>query len=189
MPDDINTRDVCVESGKLPSPLCKHTIEDYYSITHTLSQFCDVEKEYLISPDKKIQYCASCLRNHNYRSVIYKDYPKELLNYWKKIGRSYSLAPPHNPSCERLFAGEGPKIISPTNGMAYLVTSDDQKITFQASSSVDVREQYWYLNNTYLGRFKAGEKIFKGLANGQYTASCLDDKGRISTIKFLVNHL
>jgi membrane carboxypeptidase/penicillin-binding protein PbpC len=88
-----------------------------------------------------------------------------------------------------LFAGEGPKIISPTNGMAYLITSDDQKITFQASSSVDVREQYWYLNNTYLGRFKAGEKLFKILASGQYSASCLDDKGRLSTIKFIVNHL
>lgn len=189
MPDDINVRDVCVESGKLPNPNCKHIIEDYYSITHTLSQFCDVEKEYLISSDKRIHYCASCLENHNYKTVIYKDYPKELLNYWKKIGKTYKVVPPHNPLCERVFMDEGPKIISPTNGMIYLVVSDEQKITFQASSNVDVREHYWYLNNIYLGKFKVGEKIFKALPTGQYTVSCLDDKGRLSKVKFNINHL
>jgi hypothetical protein len=45
------------------------------------------------------------------------------------------------------------------------------------------------LNSSYLGRFKAGEKLFKVLANGRYSASCLDDKGRISTINFTVNRL
>jgi penicillin-binding protein 1C len=189
MPADINTRDVCTESGKLPNPRCKHTIEDYYSMSHTLSNFCDVDNEYLISPDKTMQYCASCLGNHNYRSVTYQDYPKELLNYWKKTRRKYTLAPPHNPACERLFSGEGPKIISPTNGMIYLLTADDQKVPFQASSGLDVREQCWYLNNQYLGRIKTGEKLFLPLLSGQYTACCLDDKGRLSTVKIVVKHL
>jgi penicillin-binding protein 1C len=189
MPGDINTRDVCAESGKLPTPRCKFTIEDYYSMSHTLSKFCDVDNEYLVSPDRTVQYCASCLGNHNYRTVTYQDYPRELLNYWKKTGRKYTLAPPHNPACERLFSGEGPKIISPTNGMTYLLTADDQKVPFQASSGVDVREQCWYLNNRYLGRMKTGEKLFLPLSSGQYIASCLDDKGRLSTVKIVVKHL
>lgn len=189
MPDDINVRDVCAESGKLPTPRCKHILEDYYSITHTLGKFCDVDNEYLISADGKMQYCASCLGNHNYRSVTYQDYPKELLNYWKKIGKHFALAPVHNPACQRLFAGDGPKIISPSNSMTYLLTSENDQIAFQASSGVDVRSQCWYLNNQFVGRVNAGVKIFKSLASGQYTASCLDDKGRLSTVKIIIKHL
>jgi penicillin-binding protein 1C len=189
MPSGINTRDVCTESGKLPTTRCKHTIEDYYSISHTLSKFCDVDNEYLVSPDRTMQYCASCLGSHNYRTMTYQDYPKELLNYWKKTGRKYSLAPPHNPVCQRLFSGEGPKIISPTNGMIYLLTANDQKVSFQASSGVDVREQCWYLNNRYLGRIRTGDKLFMALESGRYTASCLDDKGRLSTVRIIVKHL
>jgi penicillin-binding protein 1C len=189
MPADINTRDVCAESGKLPTPRCKHIITDYYSISHTLSKFCDVDNEYLISVDRSKQYCASCVGNHNYRTVTYQDYPKELLNYWKKTGKRYTLAPPHNLACQRIFSGEGPKIMSPTNTMTYLLTSDDQQVAFQASSGVDVQEQCWYLNNQFLGRIKAGAKIFKALTTGRYTASCLDDKGRLSSVTIIVKHL
>jgi len=88
-----------------------------------------------------------------------------------------------------LFAGEGPKIISPTNAMTYLLTSDDEQIAFQASSGVDVHDQCWYLNDQFLGRVNAGTKIFKPLISGQYVASCLDDKGRLSTVKILIKHL
>ena len=189
VPGDINIRDVCVESGKLPTPRCKHTIEDLYSMTNTLGIFCDVDNEYLISPDGKKQYCTSCVGNSPYKSVVYQDYPKELLNYWKKIGKSYALLPQHNSTCQRVFTGEGPKIISPTNSMTYLLTSEDQQIAFQASSGADVRDQCWYLNNHFMGRVKAGAKIFKVLASGDYNASCLDDKGRLSMVKILVKHL
>lgn len=189
IPDGVGIRDVCVESGKLPGPHCKHTIEDYYSILYTTSDICDVEKEYLVSPDKSVHYCGSCLGNHNYKSLIYKNYPKELLNYWRKIGKKFSVAPPHNPLCERVFGDEGPKIISPTNGMTYIMFSNEQNIVFQASSGVDVRVHYWYLNNNYLGKFKVGQKIFKSLETGEYTVSCMDDKGRLSKVVFKVNRL
>jgi penicillin-binding protein 1C len=189
MPADVNTRDVCAESGKLPTPRCKHLIEEYYSMSNTLSAFCDIDNEYMVSADRKVQYCVNCVGSRGYRIVTYKDYPKELLNYWKRIGKSYKLAPPHNPLCDRVFSGEGPKIISPTNGMVYLLTANDQKVAFQASSGVDVHEQCWYLNNRYLGRIRTGDKLFLPLETGEYTASCLDDKGRLSSVKISVKHL
>lgn len=189
MPADVNTRDVCIESGKLPNPRCKHLVEEYYSISHTVPQLCDVDNEYLISANGKRTYCASCLGNHNYRVVAIRDYPKELLDYWRKAGKTVKLAPPHNPACMRMFAGEGPKIISPSNAMTYLMISQDDKIALQASSGIDVREQYWYLDSRFLGRVKAGDKIFKKLGDGRYTVSCLDDKGRLSSVTISVKHL
>jgi penicillin-binding protein 1C len=189
MPADVNTRDVCAESGKLPTPRCKHLVEEYYSISHTIPRLCDVDNEYLVSADGKRTYCSSCLGNNNYRVVAIRDYPKELLNFWRKTGKPLTLAPPHNPACPRMFAGEGPKIISPSNEMTYLMISGNDKIALQASSGVDVREQYWYIDNRYLGRVKAGNKIFKGFTDGQYLVSCLDDKGRLSSVTISVKHL
>jgi penicillin-binding protein 1C len=189
MPADVNTRDVCAESGKLPTPRCKHLVEEYYSISHTIPQFCDVDNEYLVSADGRRTYCASCLGNNNYRVVTIRDYPKELLNFWRKTGKPLKLAPPHNPACPRMFAGDGPKIISPSDEMTYLMISERDKIALQASSGVDVREQYWYIDNRFLGRVKAGEKIFKTFNNGRYTVSCLDDKGRLSSVTISVKHL
>ncbi len=189
MPADVNTRDVCVESGRLPTPRCNHLVEEYYSISHTVPQLCDVDNEYLLSADRKHTYCASCLANNNYRVVAIRDYPKELVNFWRKTGKPLKLAPPHNPACSRMFAGEGPKILSPSDAMTYLMISENDKIALQASSGVDVREQFWYIDNRFLGRVKAGDKIFKTFTNGRYTISCLDDKGRLSSVMISVKHL
>ena len=189
MPPEINTRDVCAESGKIPTPRCTHTIEDYYSMTSTIPLMCDIDNEYLVSLDGKKTYCMSCLGSNNYRLQTIRDYPKELLNYWKRTGKPFILPPPHNPACARIFAGEGPKILSPTNGMTYLTVSDDDKITLHATSEIDVRSQCWYLNSHFLGRVRTGETLFKALAAGQYTISCLDDKGRMSSVTINVKHI
>jgi penicillin-binding protein 1C len=189
MPDDINTRDVCKESGKIPTERCTHLVEDLYSITHTLQYTCDVDNEYLISENGNYQYCSSCVPSNNYRSVIYQDYPAELITFWRQGGTRLRSAPPHNPNCARSFAGTGPHILYPSKETTYLLNSRTQKIPFQASSGMDVREHRWYLDNTYLGRKNPGDKFFLQLTAGTHAVSCADEKGRISTVRFEVTAL
>lgn len=186
IPPDVGIREVCAVSGKFPTERCTHAIEEYYSIRHTLNRFCDIDNEYMISPDGKVHFCHSCVKKNAYRVVTRQDYPPELLGYWKKIGKSYRSLPPHNPACERLFAGKGPEFISPSNNVTYILVSADQRIAFQATSPVDVREQVWYLNERYLGRKKAGDKFFLKLEEGTYVVSCIDDKGRSSSSSFRI---
>jgi penicillin-binding protein 1C len=97
--------------------------------------------------------------------------------------------PPHNPLCTRVFAGEGPAILSPLDGMTYYQTSAEQQIVFQASSSVDVRDHAWYLGDRYLGRWYAGERKFFPLLSGAHTLTCVDDHGRRSQIRFTVRRV
>jgi penicillin-binding protein 1C len=189
MPDDINTRDVCMESGKLPTQQCTHLVEDYYSISRTLQQYCDVDNEYLISSDGKFQYCSSCVPRNNYRTVVYQDYPAELITFWRQNGRQLRMIPKHNPHCDRFFGGNGPHILNPSKETTYFLVSESQKIPFQASSGVDIREHVWYLDNKYLGRKKTGDKFFLQLNAGSHRVSCADEKGRMSTIKFYITSL
>jgi penicillin-binding protein 1C len=134
-------------------------------------------------------YCPTCLADNAYHAVTYADYPPELLSFWAQSGIPVQQAPQHNPLCSRLFAGEGPRIISPSPAMTYYLTSEKQRMTLQATSGLDVREHVWYINNTYLARSKAGGKLFLPMTDGHHTLACLDDKGRISEVHITVRML
>ncbi len=185
-PPDVQTRFVCANSGLLPTQLCERLIPDFYSVQHTLNTVCSIDKEFLVSPDGKVCYCASCLGDRKYVVKNFQDYPSELLSYWRRSGKKYHSVPPHEPSCDRVFAGEGPKILTPLSGMTYYIVSKDQAIPLQASSGGDVHEQRWYLDEQYLGSKKAGEKLFLAIRSGKHTITCLDDKGRMSAVAITV---
>ena len=186
MPRDIRIRDVCAKSGLVPTSRCDRVIEDYYSVSHTQSRTCDVDKEFLVSMDGTKTFCPSCIGENTYKVVTYPDYPPELLTFWSKTGVPFQQAPPHNPACTRLFSGDGPTIVSPTDEMTYFVVSPKQKLTLQASSGLDVSTLVWYLDDVFFGRIKPGDKLFVSLNEGEHRVSCLDDKGRMSSVHITI---
>ncbi|MCX6145309.1 MAG: penicillin-binding protein 1C [Ignavibacteriales bacterium] len=186
-PPDIDVRSVCATSGKLPTAYCKDLVQDIYSVTQTQNLYCDIHKEYLVSRDGKKHYCPNCLGDNPYGVQVCLEFPPELLAYWKKAGIPFKLAPPHNPACDRLFAGEGPKIASPSKDMTYYLTEEGQQILFQASSGVEVSEHRWYIDERFIGRKRAGARLFMSLKEGTHTITCLDDKGRMTSVKVTVH--
>jgi penicillin-binding protein 1C len=189
LPKDVSMRVVCARSGHVPTPQCDHVIEDYYSVTLSTHHRCAVDREYFVSADRRWSYCLSCLGNHVYTAQTIADYPPELLSFWQKSGKAFAVAPPHNPACTRVFAGDGPTIISPSQDMTYYVLDASQKMTLQASAPLDVRELVWYVNDRFHGRNSTGGKVFITLPAGSHTVSCVDDRGRMSTVRFEVKRV
>ncbi len=185
-PASIRTRQVCARSGRPPGTFCSQLIDDMYIDRISSTTPCTVCCEFLVSPDGAVTYCASCLGAHAYKPVVYAQYPPELVHFWKMHGVNKTLAPPHEPGCTRVFAGEGPTILSPSEGMTYFITSPGQKIVLQAGSSVDVQDHRWYVDDTYLGKKRPGEKVFVALAQGSHTVACMDDRGRLSSVSMTV---
>jgi penicillin-binding protein 1C len=188
-PNDVLTREVCANSGLLPTQRCEHLVEDLYSVRHTLERSCEFDKEALVSLDGTTQYCPSCLGTNSYRTETFPDYPPELLSFWNSTGTTYATIPQHNPNCTQAFGGEGPKILSPSNAMTYFLVSSKQKITLQATSGIEVKEHVWYVDDQFLKREKANEKIFVPFSAGEHTISCVDEKGRMSSVKISVKSL
>lgn len=185
---DLAVRYVCSVSGKLPGKHCEQTVMDYYSVDRTLNEQCTVEKEFFLSPNGKEHYCPSCL-GKNYRLAVLKDYPAELVGFYRRSGQQVPSVPKHNPLCERTNSGKGPTIISPSNGMTYLLTSQQQQLTLSASSSTEIHEHVWYVNNTLYAKKRPDETVFLSLSKGKHTVTCMDDKGRLSTVKFTIEQL
>ncbi|MDH3251166.1 MAG: penicillin-binding protein 1C [Ignavibacteria bacterium] len=182
MPKDIGVRSVCALSGQPATPRCPGTIDDYYSRRHSLSAPCQVHREFLLSVDGSQSYCATCVGNQQYTIASIVDYPRELRTYWDNIGISYTTPPLHNPQCTSIRGADGPTIVSPSPDMTYFLLAQDQQMVLSASSPVDVTEHMWYVDERYVGRYRAGEKVFIRLDHGSHVISCLDDRGRISMV-------
>jgi penicillin-binding protein 1C len=185
-PEDVKMRQVCTLSGKVPGPHCEHAVDDLYSFSQSSDAVCDLEREYMVSLDGAVSYCPSCVGSQAYLPISIPDYPSELIGYWVKNGVAVVQPPPHNPNCTRLFSGTGPKISSPSGEETYFITSEHQTIPLHASVGVDARELAWYYDEEFIGRKKADEKLFVEMKNGSHTVICRDDKGRKSTVSFIV---
>jgi penicillin-binding protein 1C len=187
-PPEIRLRKVCARSGRPPGPFCTRLIDDLYAERQSGTNTCDICTEFLVSPDGRTTYCATCLGDHPYRTKVFAQYPAELLHFWKIHGLKQDAAPPHNTDCVRVFAGDGPTILSPTDGMTYFLVARGQKFLLQAGSGVDVRRHRWYVDDHYQGTKQPGEKIFLALGAGTHAVTCLDDRGRLSTVTIAVKN-
>ncbi|MGB6648259.1 MAG: penicillin-binding protein 1C [Bacteroidota bacterium] len=188
-PRDLGLRMVCANSGLPPTPRCEQLIEDQYDISRPGGYSCSVCKEYLVSPDRAFAYCSSCLGSSQYEVVRYTDFNPELLDFWRSTGVELLSPPPHAHFCTRVFHGTGPVIQSPSDGMTYYLVGEDQQLFLKASSQLDVREHVWYVGDRYLGRRKAGERLFTKIDDGDHTVSCMDDRGRISSVRIRIRRV
>jgi penicillin-binding protein 1C len=189
-PRNCEVRQVCSESGLPPGPYCTNLISDYFIPLVSSTQTCHHLKEVKVSPDSSISYCESCAPKTGYIKKLYPDLPPEMQEYDQTSGKAYQKIPPHNPECEKIFRGEGPRIISPLNGNEYYINlKDPEPLLLKASASTDVSKIYWYIDDQFYKTTTPGEKQFFVPKEGPVQISCTDDKGRNRNIRIMVKYV
>ena len=186
-PFGVLTRDVCKNSGLIPSVNCTDIISDYYIEDISSNKKCNHIQEIYVSNDETESYCLGCLPENNFKKKAYPYYKPELALWYKKSGVSFRSPPKHNPKCEVMGSKNGLKIISPSAEFEYhLEKNGNQELMLLATSNTDVKEIFWYVNKKYFGKTKLGEKLFFQPQNGMNNILCLDDKGGESSLKIIV---
>ncbi|MCF6270873.1 MAG: penicillin-binding protein 1C [Melioribacteraceae bacterium] len=186
-PDGISMRDVCKNSGLIPSENCTDIIRDYYIEDISSNEKCNHIDEIYVSADEAEAYCISCLPDANYKNMFYPYFKPELALWYKKSGVSFNSPPKHNINCEVMGGKNGLKILSPSAEFEYhLEKNGNQEVMLLATSNIDVKEMFWYINKKYFGKTKLGEKLFFKPKNGLNSILCLDDKGGESSLKIKV---
>ncbi len=71
-PDDCDIRQVCSETGLVPSEHCADLVTDYFIPLISSTKICDNRREIMISPDEKMAYCKSCAPETGYKQKWYK---------------------------------------------------------------------------------------------------------------------
>jgi penicillin-binding protein 1C len=189
-PRDCELRQVCSETGLPPGPNCTNLISDYFIPLISSTKTCNHLQEIKISPDSSISYCESCAPATGYIKRLYKVIAPEMQDYFNRNGIAYQKIPPHNPDCEKIFKGDGPRITSPLNGNEYYIsTKDPEPLQLTAIAGTDVSKLYWYINDQFYKITGAKEKQFFVPKEGPVKISCTDDKGRNRNIWIRVKYV
>ena len=184
---DVLRRDVCAETGLLPSDNCANITQDYYIENISHNKRCDLNRVAYVNDNETIEYCTECLPDSGYKKIVYPSYEPELTLWYIRNNVQIKRPPPHNPKCSARFSGKGPKIISPSPDYEYFIEEDNpQQILLQAASDASVKTHYWFINDKFYKKCDPSEKIFFSPAKGEIKISCMDDRGRENTISINV---
>ncbi|MBN1597097.1 MAG: penicillin-binding protein 1C [Bacteroidales bacterium] len=190
MPDELNIRYVCQESGKVPGEYCTELVMDYYLPGISDNTKCNHLKKVYVNPDSTISYCMSCRPALGYVEALYPNPAPEIITFYNENNIHYRKIPPHNPDCERLMSGKPPVITSPVHENTYYVNvADSMEVMLSCHTSPDVEKVYWYIDKKFYRSAKAGEEIFFLPGEGKVEISCSDDKGRNTDIFIFVEHV
>ena len=188
-PEELITREVCSESGLIPTNYCTNTISDFAIKDQSHNDVCSIHKPVYVNLDESIQYCTGCLPSSDYKKAVYAVYQPELSIWLSQNKNDYQKPPQHNPNCTAKFAEGGPKILSPSEDYEYFLEKNSgQEILLLAASDSRVKTHYWYVNEKFLKKCKPGEKVFFIPDEKELKITCLDDKGRDGNIKINIKY-
>ncbi|NDK54320.1 penicillin-binding protein 1C [Pontibacter fetidus] len=190
-PPTIANRTVCTESGQPNNSFCQNLVLDTFIPGVSPVAKCTHLKKVAVSTDLKYAYCTSCLPLSGLTEKWYPNYAPEILTYFDAEHIPYQRIPPHNPTCSRIFQEYAPVITSPTAEMEYILEQEErQKLMLHCNANNEVKQVYWYINDTFIKSAAANEKVFfEPQHAGKYKISCTDDQGRNTnsyiTVQFL----
>ena len=188
-PSEVFEREVCRESGLLPTRYCDRTITDFAIRNSSHNRICNIHQPVYVNLEETIQYCTGCLPSDGYERKVYPVYDPELTVWLSENNYNFNKPPHHNPDCQAKFTQNGPRILSPSEDYDYLIEEDSgQEIMLLAASDSKAKTHYWYVNDKFYTKCNPGEKIFLKPENGENKISCLDDKGRDESVSILVTY-
>jgi penicillin-binding protein 1C len=186
-PPDCDIRQVCSQTGWLPSGQCTDLVTDYFIPLVSPAKICDENRLVLVSQDEKTSYCPICAPASGYKKKWFRYVSADMQRYFDQHKIAYEKIPPHNPSCEMLFKASGPEITSPSNGSEYLInTKDPEPLELACNTSQDVNRVYWYINDKFYKAANVKTKQFFIPQEGPIKISCTDDQGRNKDIRIKV---
>ncbi len=189
-PKELEFRWVCSASGLPPSEACKNQVMDYYLPLVSPTKTCKHLKKTYVSPDDQHSYCTSCLPPVGYKTKYFPVYSPEIVALYEKERIHYEKIPPHNPRCERLFTGDVPRIISPVDGLEYIIDkADNDQLMLTCNVANDVDKVFWYINDQFYQAAGTSDNLFFSPKKGKNKITCVDDKGRKKNIFVVVKFL
>lgn len=186
-PEDCPLRTVCSESGMPPADYCTNLVTDYYIPLVSPSQTCNNRQQIWTSADDKTSYCLHCRPAIGYKTRWIARNAPELEAWYSEKQIAFEKAPPHFEECEKLFEGNGPKIQSPDHAAEYFLdATDPQPLQLKCLAGSDVNRVFWYINKRYYKSGLPTEKLYFIPEKGPNHVSVTDDKGRQSSVQFMV---
>ena len=182
---NIKKVEVCSVSGQLPGPHCQHKKPTWFIPGKSPIAVCDLHREILVDKLSGLRQCNPLASNT--RKVVFEFWPSDLLKLFNQAGLPRALPPAWDPRCglnEVATNGKPPVITSPQPDLVYSLRAEQDRstqIALKAIADADVRETFWFVDDTFVGKAKPREPLFWNAKPGRYSVRVVDDQGRSDT--------
>lgn len=181
IPEGLQKRTVCSETGLIPNEFCNSLESDYYN-HKSAKKICDHMKWIWVSEDEKVSYCTACIPINNVKQIMVNNYDPELVKYYIEQNIAPELPPPHNNLCRSLSRNSTElKMITPTKNSTYYKMADKEiRILLSAEHDPFVKKLNWFVNGKYYRSVNVDEKLFWSPIPGKYKITVSDDMGNVT---------
>jgi len=189
-PRSVSTRRVCARSGMVPNEDCPHIVEEIYLAGVSSNRKCHIHKGFYIDDKTGYRLSKSDLQNRSYEKKVFEVWPREVATWLERNGYPLDEVPPLLPVSQKIMAGKGPIIRSPSGGCAYWVrrgvSIEYQKILLDASVNNSVNKIFWFLDGKLIWSGDPKEQVFIYPETGEHMLVCQDDHGRATSMKLVI---
>ncbi|WP_454780755.1 penicillin-binding protein 1C [Legionella sp. WA2022007384] len=179
-PEQMNLKkvEVCKASGMLPTRYCTDTEWGWFIPGKSPIKTDTIYREVAINSKTGLRTCHI---DENTRFEIFEFWPSDLLSIFKRAGIQRHIPPFFEPDCNLSGnSGINPHITSPQNGISYIIRADSQQnntIPLTAVTDAGIANVYWFINETFIAKTKAGESYLWKAKPGKFVVRIVDDHG------------
>ncbi|WP_010653717.1 penicillin-binding protein 1C [Fluoribacter dumoffii] len=180
-PEQMNLKkvEICKASGMLPTRYCKDTEWGWFIPGKSPIKTDTIYREVAINSKTGLR---TCHMDEFTRFEIFEFWPSDLLSIFKKAGIQRHTPPFCEPDCILTgHPGIEPHITSPQNGISYIIRANshlNNTIPFTAVTDAGVAHVYWFINETFIAKTKAGESYLWNAKPGKFVVRAVDDHGQ-----------
>jgi len=184
-PAGLTTVDVCAASGDLPNAECRRTVPTWFMPGKSPIRVSTLHQALLIDDRTGLRACPPYTAGPVHR-VVYEMWGSDILKLFQQAGLPRRTPPPFDPTCETHVAespgGSRPQITSPLRGVVYSLRAKrlgQETITLRATTGAGVREVYWFVGRTFMGKAPPGGSLaWRPEAPGSFMVRAVDDQGQ-----------
>ena len=179
-PEQMNLKkvEVCKVSGMLPTRYCKDTEWSWFIPGKSPIKTDTIYREVAINSKTGLRACHI---DENTRFEVFEFWPSDLLHIFKKAGIQRHVPPFFEADCTMSgTTGINPHITSPQNGLSYIMgvgSSQNNTIPFTAVTDAGIANLYWFINETFIAKTKAGKSFLWRAKPGKFVVRVVDDHG------------
>lgn len=181
--------DVCKSSGMLPTRYCTDTEKVWFIPGKSPIKTDTIYREVAINSQTGLRACRF---DKHTRFEVYEFWSSDLLKIFKRAGIQRRIPPPYDADCalgSKVGEGFSPQIISPQAQVNYIARIESMKQTIIPLTAVvdaDVRNMYWFANETFIGKTTRDKSFLWKAKPGKYVVRMVDDYGRSDARDVLV---
>lgn len=170
--------EVCKASGLLPTRYCNDREWTWFIPGKSPIKTDTIYREVAINSKTGLRTCHI---NADTRFEVFEFWPSDLLHIFKRAGIHRHTPPFFEADCTLSGnAGINPQITSPQTGLSYILRANSQQnntIPFTAVTDAGIAYVYWFVNEVFVAKTKAGKSFLWKAKPGKYVVRVVDDHG------------